>query len=129
MRRVPRLLSNATKKIIHKGPRQTLPMSSPPLLSIQNLSVDFLSESGTVKAVKNISLNVHKGEIVAIVGESGSGKSVTSLSVLQLLPKPPAHYPGGKIIFAEAEQSTDLLKLSQKELQRIRGAKIAMIFQ
>ena len=55
-----------------------------PLLTIQNLSVDFISESGTTNADKNISLTVNKGEIVAIVGESGSGKSVTSLSILQL---------------------------------------------
>ncbi|GAA4733946.1 ABC transporter ATP-binding protein [Flavisolibacter ginsenosidimutans] len=104
-------------------------MNSAPLLSIQNLSIDFLSENGNTSAVKNISLSVHRGEIVALVGESGSGKSVTSLSVLQLLPKPPAHYPEGKIIFTEKGQSIDLLQLPQKELQRIRGAKISMIFQ
>jgi len=104
-------------------------MSSAPLLSIQNLSVDFLSENGNTRAVKNISFSVNSGEIVALVGESGSGKSVTSLSVLQLLPKPPAHYPEGKIIFTEKGQSIDLLQLQQKELQRIRGAKISMIFQ
>ena len=100
-----------------------------PLLAIQNLSVDFVSESGTTAAVKNISLTVNKGEIVAIVGESGSGKSVTSLSILQLLPKPPAHYPQGKIIFTEAEKSIDLLQLGHKELRTIRGNKISMIFQ
>ena len=104
-------------------------MSFAPLLSIQNLSVDFLSESGQTRAVKNVSLNVNKGEIVALVGESGSGKSVTSLSILGLLPKPPAHYPEGKIIFTENETGVDLLQLSQKELQRLRGAKISMIFQ
>ncbi len=100
-----------------------------PLLSIQKLSVDFISESGTARAVNNISLDVNKGEIVAIVGESGSGKSVTSLSILGLLPKPPAHYPEGKIIFTENSNSVDLLRLSTKELQAIRGAKISMIFQ
>jgi peptide/nickel transport system ATP-binding protein len=100
-----------------------------PLLNIQNLSVDFISESGTTNAVKDISLHVNKGEIVAIVGESGSGKSVTSLSILQLLPKPPAHYPQGKIIFTEHETSVNLLQLQHKQLQRIRGNKISMIFQ
>jgi len=100
-----------------------------PLLTIQNLSVDFVSENETTAAVKNISLTVNKGEIVAIVGESGSGKSVTSLSILQLLPKPLAHYPQGKIIFTEGEKAIDLLKLGHKELRTIRGNKISMIFQ
>jgi peptide/nickel transport system ATP-binding protein len=101
----------------------------PPLLHLQNLHVDFISESGTTRAVNNISLTVNKGETVALVGESGSGKSVTALSILSLLPKPPAHYPEGKILFAENGNSIDLLKLTQREMQGIRGAKISMIFQ
>lgn len=100
-----------------------------PLLSIENLSVDFVSDSGTTRAVNNISLAVNRGEIVAIVGESGSGKSVTSLSILQLLPSPPARYSEGKIIFTDAGHSTDLLRLSSKEIRTIRGARIATIFQ
>lgn len=100
-----------------------------PLLSIENLSVHFVSETEKTEAVKNISLAVNKGEIVAIVGESGSGKSVTSLSILQLLPKPPANYPNGKILFTDAGETIDLLKLTSKELQAIRGHKISMIFQ
>ncbi|HVF81799.1 MAG TPA: ABC transporter ATP-binding protein [Flavisolibacter sp.] len=100
-----------------------------PLLSIENLSVDFISETEKTEAVKNISLAVHTGEIVALVGESGSGKSVTSLSILQLLPKPPAHYANGRILFTEEGKTTDLLRLSNKELQAIRGHKISMIFQ
>ncbi|HEY0750602.1 MAG TPA: ABC transporter ATP-binding protein [Chitinophagaceae bacterium] len=99
-----------------------------PLLEIKNLSVDFITENETTNAVKNISLLVNRGELLAIVGESGSGKSVTSLSVLRLLPSPPASYPSGEIIFTE-ENSIDLLKLRSKELQSIRGNKIAMIFQ
>ena len=101
-----------------------------PLLNIQNLSVDFLSESGTSHAIKNISLHVNRGEILALVGESGSGKSVTSLSILQLLPQPPAHYSGGSIFFSEdGQQSIDLLHTTSKDLKKIRGHKIAMIFQ
>src|SRR4051794_39015330 len=100
-----------------------------PLLTIENLSVDFLSEEGTTHAVKNVSLTVNKGEILALVGESGSGKSVTSLSILQLLPKPPASFPNGKILYTDNEQSVDLLQLHQEELRTIRGNKIAMIFQ
>src|SRR5829696_7491523 len=100
-----------------------------PLLRIENLSVDFIAESGTTDAVKNISLSVNQGEIVALVGESGSGKSVTSLSILQLLPKPPTHYPQGTIVFTEGDKSIDLLTLQHRQLRSIRGNKISMIFQ
>lgn len=101
-----------------------------PLLSIQNLSIDFTSDGKIVNALKEISIAVNKGEIVAIVGESGSGKSVTSLSVLQLLPVPPAKFVKGNIFFYEDEKkNTDLLQLSHDEMQAIRGSKIAMIFQ
>jgi len=101
-----------------------------PLLRIDNLSIDFISGNEVTHAVKNISFTADRGEVVAIVGESGSGKSVTSLSVLQLLPSPPAKYSSGKIFFSEnGVESVDLLKKTQKELRHIRGDKIAMIFQ
>jgi len=100
-----------------------------PLLQIKDLSIDFLSENATTHAVKNLSLSVNRGEIVALVGESGSGKSVTSLSILQLIPAPPVHYASGAILFTDKEQTIDILKLTQKELQSLRGHKIAMIFQ
>ena len=101
-----------------------------PLLSIKNLSVDFIAESGVTHALKTISISVNRGEIVALVGESGSGKSVTSLSILQLLPSPPAKYSTGEIIFSEnGNDATDLLKRNRYEMQDIRGNKIAMIFQ
>ncbi|MGZ3881044.1 MAG: ABC transporter ATP-binding protein [Flavisolibacter sp.] len=101
-----------------------------PLLRIENLYVDFITDQQTTHAVKDISLVVNRGEILAIVGESGSGKSVTSLSILQLLPKPPAHYPAGKILFSEDGDTTfNLLTASTRELQQLRGQKIAMIFQ
>lgn len=101
-----------------------------PLLQIKNFSVDFVAESGTTSALKNISFEIHSGETVAIVGESGSGKTVTSLSVLQLLPSPPAKYKSGEILFSEDTKApVDLLKLGDKELRKIRGNKISMIFQ
>ena len=101
-----------------------------PLLRIENLSVNFVTEGQTSHAVKNISLEVNRGEILALVGESGSGKSVTALSILRLLPQPPARYASGRILFSEdGEASTDLLNGDAGKLRRIRGHKIAMIFQ
>jgi peptide/nickel transport system ATP-binding protein len=101
----------------------------PPLLSIENLSVDFITDQQTTQAVKNISLQVNRGEILAIVGESGSGKSVTSLSILQLLPKPPAKFSSGKIFFQDKDVQLDLIAAHPKQIRKIRGSKIAMIFQ
>src|SRR5258707_13872400 len=101
-----------------------------PLLSIKNLSVDFISESGITHALKDISLSVNRNEVLALVGESGSGKSVTALSILQLLPSPPAKYSSGEIFFSgDGNTVIDLLKRKGHALQDIRGNKIAMIFQ
>jgi peptide/nickel transport system ATP-binding protein len=100
-----------------------------PLLHIKNLSVDFFTDGNTTKALKNINISVSRGEILAIVGESGSGKSVTSLSILQLLPSPPAVYSSGEIILTTGETSIDMLKVPREQLQSIRGNDIAMIFQ
>jgi peptide/nickel transport system ATP-binding protein len=100
------------------------------LLQINNLQVDFVTEIGTTTAVKDISITVNRGEIVAIVGESGSGKSVTSLSILQLLPKPPARYTNGEILFsAGSAEPVNLLTQTPDQLRSIRGNQIAMIFQ
>ncbi len=101
-----------------------------PLLQIKNLSIDFVTSSGSTSAVKNISFILNKGETVAIVGESGSGKTVTSLSILQLLACPPARYENGEILFLENENSQiNLAGLNEKYLRKIRGNKISMIFQ
>ena len=101
----------------------------PPLLQIENLSIAFSGEQRITEAVKNISFSIEPGKILALVGESGSGKSVTALSILQLLPVPPAHYSSGAIYFFDNEQKIDLLKLTAKDLRSIRGHKISMIFQ
>jgi peptide/nickel transport system ATP-binding protein len=101
-----------------------------PLLTIDDLSVNFSSEGEIINAVKNISFNVNRGEVVALVGESGSGKTVTALSILQLLPSPPAKYSSGRIFFSEdGDRTEDLLIKEHQELKLIRGNKIAMIFQ
>jgi peptide/nickel transport system ATP-binding protein len=99
------------------------------LLNIENLSVNFVTQGETTQAVKNVTLKVSAGEILALVGESGSGKSVTALSVLQLLPKPPAQFASGQIFFNDGNKTIDLLSLHYKSLQQIRGNRIAMIFQ
>ncbi|MDR3714338.1 MAG: ABC transporter ATP-binding protein [Puia sp.] len=101
-----------------------------PLLSINNLTISFLSETGLVPGVEKIDLEIRRNEIVALVGESGSGKSITSLSVMQLLPTPPAKYLSGEILFTDRSgRRIDLLKQSFSQMRRIRGSQIAMIFQ
>ncbi len=99
------------------------------LLSIHDLSVNFESDGQLNKTLQNISLEVNKGELVAIVGESGSGKSVTSLSILQLLPQPPAKYINGSIELFTNNTIINVLQTSKSTLQTIRGNKVAMIFQ
>ncbi|MFZ0612557.1 MAG: ABC transporter ATP-binding protein [Desulfobacterales bacterium] len=96
-----------------------------PLLDIRHLRTHFLTPHGTVRAVDDVSLTVDAGEVLGIVGESGCGKSVLSLSILRLLPMPPAFFGGGQILF----DGQDLLKASTEEIRRIRGNRISMIFQ
>ena len=95
------------------------------LLEIRDLKTQFKTDAGLVQAVNDVTLHVDPGEVVGLVGESGSGKTVVSLSILQLLPTPPAQIAGGEIWF----DGQDLLSLSSSQLQRIRGNDIAMIFQ
>jgi len=102
----------------------------PALLSIEHLGIGFATAEGMMPGVEDLSFEVRRGEIVALVGESGSGKSITSLSILGLLPSPPARYLSGNIFFTGRDGRTvDLLALGAEELRAIRGAGAAMIFQ
>ncbi len=96
-----------------------------PLLQVKDLHTEFAVEGRKAHAVAGVSFDVHPGEILGIVGESGSGKSVTSLSILRLIPDPPGKITQGEIHYG----GRDLLKLSYEEMREIRGREIAMIFQ
>ncbi|MGA8613538.1 MAG: ABC transporter ATP-binding protein [Xanthobacteraceae bacterium] len=100
-------------------------MSAEPLLSIRDLSVAFARGGRETLAVDRVSFDIGKGETLALVGESGSGKSVTSLSILKLLPYPSARHPSGEIHFKDQE----LLRLSERDMRRVRGDDITIIFQ
>ncbi|HEV2069290.1 MAG TPA: ABC transporter ATP-binding protein [Acidimicrobiales bacterium] len=95
-----------------------------PLLDVRDLRVTFPSEAGAVTAVDGVSFSIAAGERLGIVGESGAGKSLTALSIMRLIPTPPARI-SGEVRF----RGTDLLTLSHKQLRRVRGLRIAMIFQ
>src|ERR687887_2608153 len=100
-------------------------MDGKPLLSVRNLKTYFAQDEGTVRAVDGVSFDVEPGTTLGIVGESGCGKSVTALSIMGLIPKPPARIVSGSIVF----EGRDLTKLREGELENIRGHEIAMIFQ
>ncbi len=95
------------------------------LLRIEDLVVDFATPAGVLRAVNGVSYDVSPGEIVAVVGESGSGKSVTALSILRLLPEPPARVSGGRILL----DGVDLLTLDPERIRQIRGGRVGMVFQ
>lgn len=95
------------------------------VLEVRDLSICFYSGRKEIPAVENLSFNISKGETLGIVGESGSGKTVTSLSIMQLIPNPPGKITGGEMIFG----SLDLLKVDDDIIRQIRGNNISMIFQ
>lgn len=111
-------MSGASKKTTGKKAGEVL-------LSISDLAVDFTSSDGVTHAVRDVDLEICKGETLALVGESGSGKSVTALSILQLLEYPPASHPSGKIIF----NGENLMQVPAQRLRQVRGNDISMIFQ
>lgn len=95
------------------------------LLQVEQLTTIFRTENGSFSAVNDVSFNVQRGEILGIVGESGCGKSVTSLSIMGLLPKKNSSIKNGRILY----NGIDLTKLSSRQLRKLRGKEIAMIFQ
>lgn len=95
------------------------------ILRVNNLHTHFHTDDGVVKAVDGVSFSLEKGELLGIVGESGSGKSVTSLSIMGLIPQPPGFFPAGEVWF----EDQDLMRASERTLQHIRGNQISMIFQ
>jgi oligopeptide transport system ATP-binding protein len=95
------------------------------LLRVEDLRTSFHTRSGTVRAVDNVSFFIKSGETLGIVGESGAGKSVTFLSLLRLLPSPPARIESGRAYL----NGTDLIQCEEKQMRRTRGSRVAMIFQ
>lgn len=100
------------------------------LLEVKNLITEFHTEEGIVRAVNDVSFNIYRGETVGIVGESGSGKSVTSLTIMGLIPMPPGKIAGGEILYhTKSGEVVDLVKISEDQMRTYRGNDIAMIFQ
>lgn len=95
------------------------------ILEVKDLYISFDTYAGEVQAIRGVSFDLTKGEALAIVGESGSGKTVTSQSIMRLIPMPPGRFKGGEINF----NGKDITKLSEREMQKIRGSEIGMIFQ
>ncbi len=96
-----------------------------PLLAVEGLTTLFRTDRGVVRAVDDVSFSLARGRTLAVVGESGCGKSVTALSIMGLLRRPPAEIAGGRILF----EGADLLTLPIERMQDLRGDRIAMIFQ
>jgi oligopeptide/dipeptide ABC transporter ATP-binding protein len=97
----------------------------PALLEIQDLSIQFATQRGTVHAVNGVNLTIGQGETLSLVGESGCGKSVTAMSILRLLKSPPARITGGRVLY----RGTDILTMTPDSLRKLRGNEISMIFQ
>jgi len=96
-----------------------------PLLTIEDLKINFNMLVGSVQAVDGVSFHINQGETLGVVGESGCGKSVSAMSLLQLIPMPPGELVSGRAMF----EGQDLFKLSKEEIRKVRGNRISMIFQ
>ncbi len=107
------------------GGKVNVPMDAPKILEVKNLETSFFTDRGVLKAVDDVSFDLSPGKTLGIVGESGCGKSVTSLSIMRLIPNPPGRITGGQILY----QGRDLLRLTPEEMRKVRGNEISMIFQ
>ncbi|MFC5450197.1 ABC transporter ATP-binding protein [Paenibacillus aestuarii] len=96
------------------------------LLEVKDLKVSFRTYAGEVQAVRGVTFNLKKGEVLAIVGESGCGKSVTAQTLMRLIPTPPSYIKSGSVLF---DGKMDITKLSNREMEKIRGSEMGMIFQ
>lgn len=103
----------------------TLKADNPPLLEVRNLTVEFYTDKGIVRAVDQIAFTVSKGKTLGVVGESGCGKSVTAMSIMRLIPEPPGRFVSGEVFF----RGEDLKSLPEYKMRRLRGNRISMIFQ
>jgi oligopeptide/dipeptide ABC transporter ATP-binding protein len=99
------------------------------VLRVRDLSTQFFTRAGTVQAVSGVSFDVRRGETLGIVGESGCGKSVTAMSLMRILPTPPARIVGGSAVLQTDSGPVDLTTAEEPELRRVRGREISMIFQ
>ncbi len=95
------------------------------ILSVRNLTIEYLTDDGCVHAVTDVSLDIKKGQTLGLVGETGAGKTTTALGILQLVPDPPGKIQSGSVVY----DGRDLLKMSEAEMRKVRGSKISMIFQ
>ena len=102
-----------------------MPSNDEILLKVENLTVEFSTDEGTIRAVDEVSLKIFKGKTIGVVGESGCGKSVTALSIMRLIASPPGKYANGQIEY----EGRDLLKISESQMRELRGNRISMIFQ
>ncbi len=102
-----------------------MPDGAQPILDVQGLETLFNTRGGQIHAVNSVSFSLRPGELLGVVGESGSGKSVTMMSLIGLLPSPPADVHGGRVMFA----GRDLLQTSERDLRDIRGSQIGFVFQ
>jgi oligopeptide transport system ATP-binding protein len=115
--------AESAQPVTEPGPKPE--STEAPILEVKDLRVHFRTDHGKVHAVNGVDFHVRPGESLGIVGESGCGKSVTNMTILRLLPTPPAEIPTGEILY----RGQDILKLSQREVRGVRGGKISMIFQ
>ena len=100
-------------------------MDSETILSIKDLKVHYVLHDSTVEAVNGVTMDIRRGETLGLAGETGAGKTTVALSILNLLPYPPARIMGGEVLL----EGRDILKMPDKEIRKVRGNKVSMIFQ